>query len=172
MSQTAYATNIPAVAFPGQPVDIGLKDKLSALAVAAAIPYGVLGVLDSANSSDFGHIAVKVPAASADVTTLGSALGVVIADQAREQVPSVVLPTYPINSAVPLMRTGRIWVKVEEAVNNGDQAFARFASGAGGTQLGSFRKSADTATAVALPNAYYRSNALAAGYAVLELQLV
>jgi len=72
---------------------------------------------------------------------------------------------------VPVRRLGRIWVLVEEAVSNGNQAYVRFASGAGGSQLGAFRKSADTATAAALPNAYYRSNALAAGYAVLELQL-
>lgn len=169
--QLSYSINLNAVSFPGQPVDIGVKDDLTGLNVAAAIPYGVLAVLDSSNTSDFGHIGIKVPAASADITTLGKALGVVLADQARAQDPSVTPAQYPINSAVSVRRKGRVWVLVEEAVSNGDQAFARYAAGAGGTQLGAFRKSADTATAAAVPNAYYRSNALAAGYAVLEIEL-
>lgn len=168
--QTSYSINIPAVAYPGQPVDIGNKDDLSGVNVLAAIPYGVLAVLDSGNTSDFGHIGAKVPAAAADITTLGLPLGVVLADQGRAQDPSVAVATYPINSALPLRREGRVWVLVEEAVNNGDQAFVRYATGSF-TQKGAFRKSADTATAAALPNAYYRSNALAGGYAVLELSL-
>lgn len=171
--QTSYAINLPAVAYPGQPFDIStVMDKTSALAVAAAIPYGVLVVRDTSNTSGT-TIAGKVPAASGDVTALGSALGVAVADQARSQDPTVTLPTFPINSAVPCGRVGRFWVVVEEAVVAGNAAFVRFASGGGGTQLGSWRKSADTATAVALPGAYYVSTqASAGGYAVVELSLV
>lgn len=170
--QTSYAINLPAVAYPGQPYDISsVQDKTSALAVAAAIPYGVLGVRDTSNTSGT-TVAVKVPALAADITTLGSSLGLVIADQGRAQDPSVVLPTYPINSAVSMGRVGRYWVQVEEAVNAGDQAFVRFATGSGGSQKGSFRKSADSTTAAALANAYYVSTqASALGYAVLELNL-
>lgn len=168
--QTSYSINIGAVGFPGQPNDSGLHDVTTAMAVAAAIPYGVLVVRDGTNTSG-QSIAGKVPAASTDITVAGSALGVAVADQARSQDPSVTLPTYPIQSAVPCGRFGRWYVVVEEAVNAGDQAFVRFASGAGGTQLGSFRKSADTATAAALPNAYYTAGAVLGGYAVVELQL-
>src|SRR4051812_39227341 len=107
--QTSYSINLPAVSYPGQPVDIGNKDDLSALAVAAALVYGTLAVLDSSNTSDFGHIAAKAPASSGDVTTLGKPLGVVVADQGRAQNPDVANPQYPINSAVPLRRNGRIW---------------------------------------------------------------
>jgi hypothetical protein len=171
MSQTSYSINLSAVAFPGQPADIGVKDKTSALAVAAAIPYGVLVVRDISNSSGFDKIAGKVPALSADITAIGSALGVSIADQARAQDPSVAAAVYPINSAVSVMRTGRIWVVVEETVVAGDLPFVRFAAGGGGTQLGAFRKSADTATAVALPTAVYVSGAASGGYAVVELNL-
>lgn len=172
MSQTSYAVDISAVAFPGQPVDIGVRDDLTGLAVAAAIPYGVLTVHDAANSSGFGKRAVKLPALAGDITTLGSPAGVSIADQGRAQDPSVAVPTYPINSAVSVRKLGRIWVKVEEAVLDGDQCFVRFASGAGGSQLGAFRKSADTATAAALANAYFRSpQATIGGYAVVELHL-
>jgi hypothetical protein len=158
------------VSYPGQPFDIGLKDRTSALAVAAAIPYGVLVVRDTGNSPG-NLVAGKVPAASSDITTLGSALGVAIADQGRAQDPSVAVPTYPINSAVPCGRIGRYWVLVEENVSQGNAAFVRFATGSG-TQLGAWRKSADTATAVALPGAYYVTDGLAGGYACVELSLV
>jgi hypothetical protein len=171
MPQTSYSINIQPVAYPGSLYDLGKKDITTGLAVAAAIPYGVLGVRDTTNTSGT-TVAVKVPALAADITTLGSALGIVVADQARAQDPSVAAAVYPINSAVPLGRYGRYWVLVEEAVNAGDQAFVRFASGSGGTQLGSFRKSADTATAAALANAYYvTTQATIGGYAVVEVQL-
>lgn len=174
MAQTSYAINLQAVAYPGQPADMSsLSDVTTALAVAAAIPYGVLVVRDGSNTAGFDKVAGKVPASSGDVTTLGSALGVALADQARAQDPSVASAQYPINSAVSVKRVGRVWVAVEEAVNAGDPAFVRFASGGGGTQKGSFRKSADTATAVALPGAYYVSNqATPGGYAVVELSIV
>jgi hypothetical protein len=170
--QTSYSINLPAVAYPGQPFDIStVLDKTSALAVAAAIPYGVLVVRDTSNTSGT-KIAGKVPAGSTDITAVGSALGVAIADQARSQDPTVTLPTYPQYSAVPCGRVGRFWVVVEEAVTAGQQAYVRYASGAGGTQLGSFRASADSSTAAALPGAYYVSSQTAiGGYAVVELSL-
>lgn len=173
MAQTSYSINLPAVSYPGQPFDIAnVKDMTSALAVAASIPYGVLGVRDVSNIGQGGvEIAVKVPSASTDITVVGSALGVVVADQARSQDPTVALPTYPRYAAVPMGRVGRFWVVVEEAVVAGDQAFVRYAAGSF-TQLGAFRKSADTATAAALPGAYYvSSQSVAGGYAVVELSL-
>lgn len=170
--QLSYSIDLPAVSFPGQPADLAMKDALTGLAVAAALPYGVLVVKDLSNTSGF-KLAAKLPSASTDITVAGSILGVVMADQARSQDPSVATAQYPRYSAVPAMRYGRIWVQVEEAVVAGDQAFARFASGAGGTQLGAFRKSADTATAAAVPNAYYvSSQTTIGGYAVLEVQFV
>lgn len=171
MAQTSYSINLPAVAYPGQPFDVStVLDKTSALAVAAAIPYGVLVVRDNSNSSGVS-IAGKLPAASGDVTAVGSALGVAIADQARAQDPSVSLPTYPQNSAVPCGRVGRFWVTVEEAVTAGQQAYVRYATGSF-SQKGAFRASADTSTAAALPGAYYiTSQSTPGGYAVVELSL-
>jgi hypothetical protein len=172
MPQLSYSINLQAVSYPGQPADLSMqKDVLSGQAVAAALPYGVLVVLDSANSAGFDKIAAKLPSLAADITTSGQPLGVVVADQARAQDASV-LTQYPQNSVVPVMRKGRIWVRVEEAVVDGDLPFVRFASGAGGTQLGAFRKSADTATAAALPGAVFRSAASAGGYAVIQLNIL
>jgi hypothetical protein len=172
MPQTSYAINLPAVSFPGQPFDSAVtQDVLSALNVAAAVAFGILLVKDTANTTGPDKLAAKAPSSSGEVTTEGTPLGVVMASQAIPQDPSVATPVYPIKSAVPLMRQGRIWVKPEENVLDGDAAFVRFASGAGGTVLGSFRKSADTATAVALPKAIYRGG-MVGSYAMLELNLV
>lgn len=170
MGQLSYSINTPAVSFPGQPADLTNLVATSAMAVAAPLAYGTLAVRDTANSSGIVE-AGKAPALAADITTLGNVLGVVLADQARAQDPSVSVAQYPIGSAVPTMRKGRAWVVVEEAVNAGDPVFVRFATGTG-TQLGAFRKSADTATAAQLPTAVYRSAAGAAGYAILEMDLV
>lgn len=179
MAQTSYSINMAAVAYPGQPADIGMvKDKVTALAVAASIPYGVLVVRDSSNGDlSVFKIAGKVPASTGSISTLGSALGVSMADQARAQDPSVTPATYPQYSAVPCMRQGRIWVQVEDAATAGAQCYVRFSSSANGTQLGSFRSDSDTissvAHAVGLPNAYYvTSQASAGGYAMVELSLV
>lgn len=170
--QTSYSIDIPNWSFPGQWADDGIKDFLSALAVLAAIPYGVLVVKDAANTGGFDKLAGKVPAASSDITTLGLILGVATADQARAQDPSVAVATYPINSCVPVMKQGRVVVLSETAVVDGVQAFARFATGAGGSQKGAFRADADTATAAAVPGAYWRGTTTAAGFAVLDVDFV
>jgi hypothetical protein len=177
MAQTSYAINLPAVAYPGQPADISkVDDNVSALAVAAAIPYGLLVVRDASNSSGPWNVAGKLPASAAAITAAGSALGVSVADQARAQDPSVAVPTYPQHAAVPCKRVGRIWVQVEDSATAGAQCYVRFASSVNGTQLGAFRSDADTISSVdkaaALPNAYYvTSQASAGGYALVELML-
>lgn len=172
MSQTSYAINIPAVSYPGQIADAGYKDVLSGMAALAAIPYGVLAVIDASNDGGFDNLAIKVPAASADITTAGKAVGVVLADQARAQDPSVAAAVYPQNSAVPCLRKGRVWVQSETAVVDGAPVFVRFATGSGGSQKGAVRADADTASAAQLPGACFRGSYAAAGYVVVELSLV
>lgn len=72
---------------------------------------------------------------------------------------------------VSVMNRGRVWVVVEEAVAVNDRAFVRFAAGAGGTQLGAFRRSADTATALEARGWRYISAAGAGGLAKVELDV-
>lgn len=173
MSQTSYAINIPAVSFPGAPADNGFKDILSAVAVAAALPYGILAVGDSTNTVGFDQLASRAPAASSDITA-GNLLGVVVADQARAQNPGVSSAQYPQFAAVPHMRKGRIWVYAETAMADGSLPYIRFAAGAGGTVPGSFRNSADTATAAQPPagSMIVRGTTTAAGYCCIELDIV
>ena len=143
--QTGYTIDIPAVSYPGQIADNSdVKDVLSALAVSAKVPYGVLVVADTANSGGFDNLAAKVPAATTDITNVGSALGVVLADQARAQDPAETVATYPINSALPCLRKGRVWVLSETAVTDGAPAFVRFSANGALVQLGAFRADADT----------------------------
>jgi hypothetical protein len=172
--QTSYSIDLPAVSYPGQLADDSqVKDVLSALAVAAAIAYGVLAVSDDSNGAGFDQLACKVPAASASITTVGAQLGVVLADQARAQDPSVAYPQFPQYSGVPCLRKGRVWVNAETAMADGLNPFIRFASGTG-TLLGSFRDDADSTTAVqmAAGQAVMRGTTSAAGYAVVEMNLV
>lgn len=129
-----------------------------------ALPIGVLVVID-ATVTPVGpiDIACRLPTATGDVTGTG-ALGVVLEKRSSESL------NYRGNTMVTVLAEGRVWVVVEEAVNAGDAAFVRFAAGAGGTQLGAFRKSADTASAVALPGSRYMTTAAAGALAILELQ--
>jgi hypothetical protein len=78
---------------------------------------------------------------------------------------------YELNEPVTLLRKGVIWVQVEAAVAQDGQVFARFAAGAGGSVLGSIRGDADTATAVAIPGAVFRSSTSGAGLAKVEINM-
>lgn len=172
MAQTAYSINIPAVSYPGQLANLVNSKIQTALAVAAALPYGTLVVRDTANTgSDYTQIAGKSPAASTDITVFENILGIAVADQARAQDPSVALAQYPQFSAVPCMFAGDIWVQVENAVTAGDPVYVRYASSINGSVLGAFRDDSDTISSTAhaalLPNAVYKSTALAAGFAVV-----
>jgi hypothetical protein len=156
--QTAY-TDSPAIAIAGMIVDSTLyRDVLTRVVEdAAGIPPGVAVVKGTSDAQ------VKVPTATGQVTG-GTLIGVTVYLAMRS--PGV----YERYAQVPVMRKGRIWVQVEEAVVEGDAVFVRFAAGTG-TQLGAFRKTADTATAVALPGARFLTSASASGFAQVDLTL-
>ena len=132
-------------------------------AAAAAVNFGTF-VCRRASPVD-GDDQCANPAATADVTARGR--GIALRDETRKHTTG-----YETNDQVSFLRRGRVWVTVEEAVLQDDAVFVRFASGAGGTQLGAFRKSADTATAVALPGAIYKTaQATIGGLAMVEINL-
>lgn len=67
-----------------------------------------------------------------------------------------------------IMTSGRIAVKVEEAVVAGDRAYCRVTSdGGSNTQLGGFRKSSDSGRAVVFPGRYDTTQATIGGVAIL-----
>lgn len=156
--QTTYGFDFP-VGFAGQLADINDNEIVSGVLEGAAnIPFGV-GLKKGA--SDDGYV---LPAASTDLVE-----GIAVHTHSRDNfgfsalTPSTagVKPQQTMN----VLRRGTIYVVVEEAVAAHDPAFVRFAAGAGGTQLGAFRKSADTATAAAVKGGRFLSSAAAGGIA-------
>lgn len=160
--QTSYSY-APATAFAGLLADDGVRDVLSRVNPVDAIPFGCAVVLGVDPDND-----CKLPAAAADITTAANALGIAFSTQAIESSASGVAQ-YPVKSSVNVLRKGRVWVQVEEAVTPASPVFVRYASGAGGTQKGAFRASADTATAAQWANARYVTSAGIAGFAQVEI---
>lgn len=109
--------------------------------------------------------AAKLPAIAADVSKPG-AMGIVVYDQTREGNSD-----WPALRPTPVMRRGRIWVLTESAVTRWTVPFVRFASGAGGTELGSFRGDADTASAAQCPWALFLTDATAGSLVLVEISL-
>ncbi|SRR6266540_1005671 len=144
---TSYATS-PGTGYAGQLADEGPRYIGSAINKAsAAIAFGIAvkkgtnddeAVLLAATGDKLAGIAVH----RHDVNTIGSS------GWASDK-------GIPDGDRFDLLRSGVVYVKVEEAVVQYDNAFVRFASGAGGTVIGSWRKSADTATARAVVGAYF-----------------
>lgn len=164
MSQTDYSLTM-AAAFAGMIADDGPTDIASALSeeASAEIPFGVFVAKGAVERT------CELPDASTDLLE-----GVVVASQRYE--PGVggnigttgIKPKGPVN----VMRSGRVYVKVEEAVVVGDRPHVRYASGAGGTQLGGVRKSAVSMETIdASTQGVFRTAAGAGGFAVLELDM-
>lgn len=172
MSQTSYSINTQPWAYPGQIADtMQASDIITAIAVAAAIPYGLLCVIDQANSAGFAEMAAKLPAAATDITNFGSVLGVSVADQARAQNPAVSAAVYPQGSAVPIAKKKRIVVYAEGAVTVGGKVYGRFQAGDNGTVIGALGGVLDTSVVgnALVPNAVWADTVAAAGFAVVEL---
>jgi len=134
----------------------------------ATIPFGVLVVRDTFS----GQVkSAHLPSLTAEITTLGTCLGVTVHSHANEQaILNASNPGYAANSAMSVLMKGRVYVQVESAVTVGGIPFVRFSADTSvGEQLGAFRHDADTADAVALPHSRYESSAAAGGIALLNL---
>lgn len=160
--QTTYGFDFP-VAFEGQLADINnYRMVTGVLEGAANIPFGV--GLKKGAASDDGYLS---PSAAGDLIE-----GISVHSHSRDNrgfssllpADAGVSPGQNFN----VLRSGSIYVKVEQAVTAHDVVFCRYAAGAGGTQLGAFRKDADTATAAQLKGARYLTSALAGGFAKLS----
>lgn len=132
------------------------------------IPFGV-GVVEDLTglSDDRAHL----PQATGDITTVGSFAGIAVHTHAVEQNKGGINNLgYEPQSAMSLMRRGRVYVEVEDAVVKGGLPFVRFVAAAS-EQLGAFRSDADTSDAVALPNARFVTSAGAGELAIVEINL-
>jgi hypothetical protein len=160
MSQTSIKSSMD-VAFAGMLADAAQArvDSKANGEASAEIPFGV-AVAKGATDN-----VVKLPAANTDKFD-----GVVVHDHSYVPGTNGNLGTTGIKSkgSINLLREGEVWVTVEEAVAPGDRGFFRYASGAGGTQKGAWRKSAvANETIDATAQTEFRSTAAANGLAKL-----
>ncbi len=101
----------------------------------------------------------------------GVLAGIVAHKQNRSQPALATTLGIVQNEVASLVRNGRIWVVVEEAITVGDLVFVRHTAGGGGTQLGAWRNDADTASAQAVPEASWLKGSTGAGIALLQINL-
>jgi len=118
-----------------------------------------------------GSFAAALPSGAGSLTT--NVLGVSLHSQKALINPSSSdNEVYEDDDQIPLLRHGRVWVKSEEAVTPASPVFVRVASGGGGTQIGAFRASADTATAVAWTAAkFLTTTTVANDFVLLEVNM-
>lgn len=160
--QTSYPSSISR-GFPGMLAESTvLRQSLSFVnaEAAAEIPFGVGVVRGTADNR-----AVLPAAAGDNLKFLGVVQHAHVYAKPEQLGDTGVKPKQPIT----VLSRGRILVQVEEAVVAGDRGFMRIAAGAGGTQKGAWRKSADTATAIEILGAVYRTSVAAGELAVLEV---
>lgn len=160
MSVQTTITDTPPIGAPGQLYDSGVFHDIPTFIVQGAdVPFGAMVKI----SGQYCQL-VSV------IGDLAGKIGVVVKD------PSLPTP-YPgynggfkAGDVVSVLQTGRVWIATETALANQAVPFVRYAAGAGGSQLGSYRNNADTTTAVQPASGVHVYRGVpAAGLAVLEL---
>jgi hypothetical protein len=121
------------------------------------IPFGSAVVRAAADDL------VKLPGLSTDITNLFEGFAI------RQEYLETNTGGYSNGASLPILRRGYIWVLTEGAVTAESAVFARYAAGTFSV-LGKVRADADTATAVAIPNAKFLTSLTAAGYAIVEVK--
>ena len=123
MAIQTTVSNDPTIAVEGMFAEGGPRDIVSKKA-AVAINNGRFVVQGTADDQ------CKLPTVTGDVT--GKPLGLAVYDASLTPAwPASTGEPYPIGSGVSILRKGRAWVKVEEAVAPFDPVFVRFAAGGG-----------------------------------------
>lgn len=167
MTRSIYQTQVTqgiAKAYEGQ-VENWAQADIITRAAEAALDAG-LGCKQGAD--DKGCLGVS---GAGDVTGKPF-LGITIYDPSKYvNWPSGVTKMYPIGQLVSIMRKGRIWVFVEEAVTPASTPYCRIIANGGNNVLGRFRASVDGGNAEAVPASRFWTSAGAGGFALLELNL-
>ena len=135
MSQTSVSASLTA-AKAGLVADGAVvQDKISKVA-EEELAVGVVVVAGTDNEQ------AALPSAAAEITAAThTAWGVTAYRAGKEPTDAYAAEDMPV-----VLRKGRIWMVVEDAVAANTHPYVRFAAGTG-TQLGALRSDADTATA-------------------------
>lgn len=160
--QLSYDLDVP-IGVEGQEIEDVVAEKTTGIAEAGIIIVGKLCISDTTTGRS--NRSARAPASSGDVTG-PAVMGLSMWD------PTYPEPPYAQYKTFPIMRKGRILLACETVIGKFVKPFVRFASGAGGTILGSIRADADSATAVAAPYLTVITPATAAGgLVVVEINL-
>ena len=151
MSQLNYDAEME-IAFEGMLADSGRHDALSKTIEGAGVAFGL--------GCTYGSEAGTIKALSAITDKFA---GCVIHKHVEEGIIGD-------KDTVAVMRKGRMYVKVEEAVAEGDPVYVR-AVAEGAERAGAFRKSADGTDTIQLSGAEFRSSAAADGLAIIDFNL-
>jgi len=155
MSQLDY--NDLSAAVKGALADIALSDKVGRFA-AADINFGV-------------GLAQTAVAGQAEIPTATGFTFEGIAVQTNKPTPnSTGIALYEAGEEITVLRKGRIWVYVEEAVAVNDDVYLRHTDNVA-LLAGDFRTDADTAKADQITNARFITATTAAGLAMVEINL-
>lgn len=150
MTQLAY-TNAPAEGVVGAVATGGIKPVIVSRIASSAVRPGQYVVFSATNCA---HPSAAPVAGNKGGIALRKAYG---------QSDGV----YAANEPVDILIEGEVWVAFENAITAQQDVFVRYASGAGGTQLGALRTNADTATAAQVTG--LRTNS--AGTALVKLEV-
>lgn len=136
---------------------------------SAAIGFGLVVSQDPQDTNK-----ARVPINATDITASGTVLGFTIhthtVTQSLGASGSTGSTGYIIEAAMGILRKGRIYVAVEDAVVAGGDVYVRHVVGAGEV-LGACRSDADGSDASILPSAKFRSSAAIGGIAIVEINL-
>lgn len=134
-------TRAPVAAVEGMLADSQHSDVLSKLAKAQTAPGRAVRI-DTADTFE----QVSVPTAAAQVTgdaTTAPPIGVTFWDNTQNTNP------YAANDPIPVLRSGKIWVICEDAVDPSKPVYIRHTANGGNTVIGGFAGAAGTGLSLA-----------------------
>lgn len=173
--QTEYLDGI-VKALPGLPFDLSDHEAISRTAEVSAIAFGLAVVRGSSDYEARLPDVANLLGAGASGTIFQ---GVVMREHIREDIPEAPLApplgdsqtSYVKEQGTLAIKTaGRIWVRVETAVTEGDDVFFRHTQTGGTDVLGSFRNDNAAGNATQVATARFHTSAAAGELAVIELK--
>ena len=158
MTQLTYNNDL-AIAFPGMLADLSPRNDVLSLASeeATSFPYGV------------AVVAGTDPDKQALLPTGAANLVGIAAHSHANEVGADDANLVDDERVFNVLHVGRIYVQPEDTLATGAAVFVRVSAGGGGSQLGSFRSDADTATALAATGVRVIRGGTSSVPAVLEI---
>lgn len=164
--QTSYAEMAPA--FAGMLADatkVKHADTFVQGEAAAEIPFGVAVAIETSPGTD------GTPGKATLVNNVADKVaGIVLHSHAYDKRTELGTTGLKPKTTMAVLRKGRVWVRPETAVVDGDRGYVRAVAGAGGTQLGALRNAAVGGETIdSTGQIVFRSTAAAGGLAIAEV---